>query len=235
MDYGTGRIADIIDSLEKTNGQLISDILASKKLDALCDAMQIAPSSLDNLMANNSPVLRTVKGHVFESFFDTLFRKNGYKVTEVGGDDSVDRIVNKHSLQLKTYTESGTKGEFVQFKTHKTHGAKSEKESLDYYHRVDHFADFLVGLISYNPLRIIFISRDELPKHPKSSDHILSPFTIRWKDHPGLNNFDRIGFQIKEADSGVISSQNEILPLTSSKVGVSSDVILNTILSKSNF
>lgn len=233
--YGTGRIGEIIAYLEQKHGCKIAEISADLKLSALCESMQISRGSFDRLIAENPPVLRTVKGHAFESFFDTLVRSNGFEIIEVGGDEAIDRIVNKHTLQLKTYTESGTKGNFVQYKTHKTHGAKSELESMDYYHRVAHFADYLVGLVSYNPLRILVLAKQEIPRHILSADHLLSPFSIDWTTHPGLNAFDRLGLKLVNLSAALPLHGGECLPLTSQRIGISSDIILNTILNEANF
>lgn len=235
MSYGNGRIGEIIKHLEATYGQAVKSLSSTIKLKALCENLQMSEQTFDRMISENSPVLRTVKGHVFESFFDYLLTENDIAVTEVGGDDAVDRIVNNHTLQLKTYTEAGTKGSLVQYKTHKTHGAKSEKESMDYYHSADHFADFLIGLISYDPLNLIVLSKDELPRHSKSPSHILSPFTINWEQHKGLNALNRIGVELKKTGFQTPKDKNELLPLTAKKIGIGSNIILNTILNTANF
>lgn len=235
MTYGTGRIGEVIAHLENTHKKKIEHIPAQAKLVALCESLQMAHTTFDRMISENSPVFRTVKGHAFESFFDELLRSNGYQVTEVGGDDAVDRIVSGKSLQLKTCTEAGTKGSNVQYKTHKTHGAKSEQESMDYYHKANHFADYLIGLVSYDPLRILVLEKSELPRHLHSKEHILSPFTLDWSHHKGLNAFNRIGVSLQNTTAAKPQPGREALPLTSKKLGISSDVILNTILNKANF
>lgn len=234
--YGTGRIGEIIDSIEFRHEKTVDEVSAETLLDELCNAMQISPKVLDDLIANNSPVLRTVKGHAFETFFDLLLEGVGVKTQVVGGDDEVDRVVNGHKLQLKTPTESGTKGDVVQYKTHKTHGAKSESESLDYYSTEESFADILVGLVSYKPLRLIFLDKDEIPRHPKSPKHLQSPFTINISNNPNLNNFGRIGItSAKDLVAEDFDVSNQLLPQTSAAIGVPSEVIIRTILSRSNF
>lgn len=237
VDYGTGRIKDIIDGLKAEHpGVPVRDIPAANKLHALCESLLLTSTQLDNLIVDNSPVMRTVKGHAFEAFFDQLMDDNQVGVTEVGGDDAVDRVVNTYKLQLKTPTLAGTKGKDVQYKTHKTHGAKSEKESVDYYHKKDHFADFLVGLVSYEPLKILVLRREELPNLTNSPDHILSPFTLTWDGHPALNDFSRIGIagQINHNNS-LIAGDNELLPRCAKLLNLNSNVILNTILNEANF
>ncbi len=233
--YGTGRIGDIIYSIESRYEKRIAEVLDQDLLQELCTAMQFSPKSLDDLIADNSPVMRTVKGHVFETFFDEILREGGYSSEVIGGDTEIDRVVHGKKLQLKTPTESGTKGNMVQFKTHKTHGAKSEMESMDYYSTVDHFADYLVGLISYEPLNILIMSPDELPRHKLSNKHIQSPFTVDWTKAKGLNAFDRIGVDFTKIKRFGQDTENELLPRTASKIGVDSGVILRTILSQSNF
>ena len=233
--YGTGRINEIISVLEYNHNARIKDIPLNCKLQALCEVLGLTNTQLDDMIIENSPVMRTVKGHAFETFFDDLIEGMGYSVSEVGGDQAIDRIVQGFNLQLKTPTLSGTRGSLVQYKTHKTHGAKSETESVDYYSRSDQFADFLVGLISYQPLNIIFIANHELPRSNISANHIKSPFTVNWQTHPGLNDFSRIGVHGQVQLSNLLPSGAEVLPRTSSFLNISSEVIIDTILKVSNF
>lgn len=235
MSYGTGRIGEIITHLEHANNQAVPKIGPDVKLQCLCDCLQMPAGVFDRMIVENSPVFRPVKGHVFESFFDTLLLANGYEVEEVGGDTPVDRKIGHHTLQLKTCTEAGTTSDIIQYKTHNTHGAKSEKESMDYYHNIDHFADFLVGLVDYNPLKILVLRKSDLPTHPRSRKHILSPFTVPINGNPALNAFDRIGLKLTKLSVGKNNPGAEVLPLTSAKLGITSDIILNTILKRSNF
>ena len=133
---------------------------------------------------------------------------------------------------------AGTKGDFVQFKTHKTHGAKSEQESMEYYHHIDHFATYLVGLISYEPYRVIFLNHEEIPRHQNDDKRILSPFTINWKTHNGLNNFNRIGIENIDLESNAHipkDSSKELLPLSSERLNLKSEIIVDTILNEGNF
>jgi hypothetical protein len=179
--------------------------------------------------------MRTVKGHAFESYFDELMESIDLPVTRIGGDDAVDRIVNDFTLQLKTPYVAGTKNGIVSFKTHKTHGAKSERESLDYYHDVRHFAEYLVGLISYNPLNILILHQSELPRHSLDENKILSPFGIEWRNHPGLNAWHRLGISVTPSTDKLLPTSTEQLPLTTRFLGMTSDVVVNTILSVENF
>jgi len=233
------RIEDIIDALTKKFGTSdLSRIPDMEKLDALCHAIGLSPSQLDDLISGNSPVMRTITGHVFEVFFDRLMKSNGMIVRTVGGDEAVDRIVNGLSIQLKTPTKSGTKGKMVMYKTHKTHGAKSETESEEYYHSKSSFPDLLVGLISYDPLRVLFLKRDSLPIHSSLKDRIKSPFTIEWRQHPGLNAWSELGLKtliVPDWAKSLRPGANEPLPKTASMIGLPSGFILDAILQKENF
>lgn len=235
--YGTGRIGEVIEGLKKLYKiESIAQLNTKQKLDILCDILQLSYKQFDRLIANNSPVYRTIKGHAFETIFDHLVINSGYNIKDVGGDKAVDRILNGKTLQLKTPTMAGTRNNIVQYKTHKTHGAKSERESLDYYHSKAEFADYLVGLVSYDPLRILILTRDELPTHPKDKKKILSPFGIRWDNHPGLNAFDRIGIEKLDLSAILkIDLSKELLPLSAKKFQVPTHIIIDTIFKETNF
>ena len=236
---GTGRIGEILSALRKVyKVESTRELTEQIKLDALLTALQLNASDFDNLIADNSPVFRTIKGHAFEIFFEYLVNSTGNKVIDVGGDGNVDLIVNDVKLQLKTPYLAGSKEGIVQFKTHKTHGAKSELESMDYYHNIDEFADLLVGLISYEPLNVIFLNKNEIPRHPKSEKHILSPFVVKWENHSGLNNFGRIGIDKIELSSLPYfpkDLKSELLPKSAQRLNLTTNIILDTILFESNF
>jgi len=233
--FGTGRIAELADGMEKAFGEQLANIPWQDKLQMLCSAMRISSRTLDETISKNSPVLRTVKGHAFETFFDKYLSDLGYVSEEVGGDTPIDRVINGLTLQLKTPTESGTNDSTVQYKTHKTHGAKSERESMTYYHTVEEFADFLVGLVSYLPLRILYLSRDELPRHRKSIRHIKSPFSVDWEHHPALNAVSRLGVTVDHQKPMAKRASEQKLPLTSEAIGVDTGVIVDTIVNRANF
>lgn len=237
--FGTGNISKIISYLKiKYSTTDITDIPTKEKLYALCEVVQLSFKEFDQLIAYNSPVLRTVKGHAFEVVFDYIIRENGYKVTEIGGDGGVDRIINGVTLQLKTPHAKGTKGYIAEYKTHKTHGAKSEKEGPDYYHSVNEFAEYFVGLISYNPFKIIFIDKNSLPKHPLYIDRINSPFQVNWDNNSGINNFGLVDINSISLDASSFAASNlhmELLPLSAKVTGLKTDVIVDTILKENNF
>jgi len=237
--YGTGRIGEIIKGLQIQHNVFdVTSLPEVVKLDALLDSLQLSSLEFDSLISENSPVFRTIKGHAFEAVFKFILTENEYNVLQLGGDNVVDLQVNEFTLQLKTPNMAGTNEKFVQFKTHKTHGAKSELESIDYYHDISHFADFLVGLISYEPFIVIFLNQDEIPRHKLNTLKILSPFSIEFKEHKGLNNFKRIGIETINLDSLThipkdFSTEN--LPKSSKKLNLKSEIIIDTILTDGNF
>lgn len=219
------------------NVSKITDIPTFEKVKFLCSLMDLSFDGFDSVLSENPPVFRTVKGHVFESYFDELLVLNGYISQEVGGDTSVDRIVNGHSLQLKTPYEAGTRGNIVQYKCHKTHGAKSEQESMSYYHSLEEFPDYLVGLISYNPQKILILHKSELPLvNTTEGNYILSPFKVDLSITHAVNAFSRLGIFIDPQSSLELQPHDsELLPKTSLKCGVTTEVIINTILNVNNF
>ncbi|WP_417260815.1 hypothetical protein [Celeribacter sp.] len=239
INFGTGRIGEIISYLKKKHNVEDATTLSEDiKLNALLDSLNLDVEDFDALIAENSPVFRTVKGHAFESVFKYILEENDYLAIQIGGDDAVDLMVNDFSLQLKTPNMAGTNSEYVQYKTHKTHGAKSEKESMGYYHGINHFADFLVGLITYEPLNILILNQNEIPRHPNDNNKIKSPFRIRWRNHKGLNNFERLGIKnidLKRNSHIPSNALLEVLPKSSSKLNLKSEIIIDTILTDGNF
>ncbi len=240
----SGRISDIINALKKHhNGQPMSRIPTKDKIDALCSALDLNYDEFDTLIADNSPVLRTVKGHCFEVAMEYILSQNKIESEDVGGDSDIDLLVNGHNLQLKTPNLGGTTDTEFEYKTHKTHGAKSELESMDYYHKVSDFADFFVGLISYKPFRVFIIPREKLPRHPKDNRYIKSPFKISLDGDnlftgksPYINAFHLLGINISQIRiSDIANATNELLPKSSMTIGVNSDIIVNTILREPNF
>lgn len=242
IKLNSGRIKEIINDLKNSySSESIASIDTKIKLDFICKVLQLSIEDFDNLLASHSAVFRTIKGHVFEAVFDLIIVNNGYDVVEVGGDKNIDRIVNDRTLQLKTpYVKKKINNliKRVAYKTHKTHGAKSEKESFSYYHSVADFPDYLVGLVSYKPLQILILSKDELPKHPANPQYILSPFEIEWNKHEALNNFSRLGIDNIDLNTQnylLTNLKTELLPLTCKELDLKTDVIINTILNENNF
>lgn len=216
----------------------ITDIPTENKVDFLCSLLDINAHGLDTIISSNPQVLRTVNGHSFEAYFDELLVLNGYSSEEMGGDTSIDRKVNNYTLQLKTPYKAGTTDTVVQYKCHKTHGAKSELESMNYYHSLSSFADFFVGLISYTPQKILILHKSQLPltHNIDNIDRIKSPFAIDLENTDGINAFQKLGLNIDPNSTMELApGEDEILPLTSKACGVNSEVIINTIINKSNF
>lgn len=239
-NINTGRITDIIKALKKhykTNN--LATISLSDRLDALCSVLNFSYDDFDSLIADHSEVLRPIKGLCFEVAFQRLLTSNGIECQDIGGDGDVDLQANGHDLQLKTPNMAGTKGNFCEYKTHKTHGAKSEKESKSYYHKVEDFADFFVGLISYSPFKVFIIPKEELPRYENDEHFIKSPFKINWKTgkyKKYVNAFHLLGFSLQKIDvTSISSSDKEFLPKTSYKIGLTTDIILTSILREENF
>lgn len=239
---GLGRIQNIIHALKTYyNVESISELSVEVKLKALCLSIGLNIKQFDSMIANNSPVLRTVKGHAFEVTFERILTYNNIQVSDVGGDSDIDLQVFGHTLQLKTPNLGGSTNTDFEYKTHKTHGAKSERESMDYYHKVDNFADFFVGLISYSPFRVFILPKEKLPKHPLDNKYIISPFKLSlsgglFEEESYVNAFNLLGITLNDFSlSSIINSNNELLPLTSSAIGIKTEIILDTILRECNF
>ena len=237
MKNNNGNIDSIILKIEEMGFRDVHNAPTEIKLSELCHSLQVAPVELDDIICENFPVLRTVKGHAFETFIDMSLLGHA-NISSVGGDSHIDRMINGRSVQIKTPYSRGSSGDYVSFKTNKTHGAKSEKESMDYYQDVDSFAEYLVGLVSYEPLNVLIMKRSELPLHKRCKGEgeirkIKSPFKIEWRTHPGLNAWHRLGI----SDINILSfySESELLPKTSSILNLNTDVVLNTVLSRENF
>ena len=214
-----------------------SDLTDEQKLNSLCESLCIDEKSLDEIIANSPEVSRTVKGHAFEIVFDKIMKKNGIECKDVGGDSDIDRSINGYSLQLKTPFVNGCSEDVVSYKTHKTHGAKSERESMDYYHRVSTFADYLVGLVRYDPFEVVIIPKEELPRVEGEDDFIQSPMFISLKDRNYINQYERLKIYGKVFASKelVVPSENEILPLSSELMKIKSDYILEAVFKTENF
>jgi len=235
----TGRIDEIIALIKEFyQTDSLYSIPTMDKLAVLCFALQININQLDILLSSNPQTVRTIKGHAFEIVFDRLMAANDVPVSEVGGDANIDRLINGLSLQLKTPTVQGSSDSQVVYKTHKTHGAKSEQESMSYYSRVDEFADYLVGLVSYDPFKVVFIDRENLPRIETNANYIQSPFTFDLiENSEAINKFDAIGVGRFNVPSDFFSfdSSKELLPLTAKSLGLKTDIIVDSILRESNF
>lgn len=232
-----GRIREIYDVAENYFDKAPQDLPAEIKSMILCDVMRIELSDLDEIIYSHSEVSRTIKGHAFEVAFDAMMNINGVKCVEIGGDSDIDRMINDCSLQLKTPYVNGCSDGIVSYKTHKTHGAKSEVESIDYYHRVSDFADYLVGLVSYNPFKVLIVPKSDLPRTKNSINHIESPMYLKSDNPLWLNNFSQLSINNEMIfPSELLSVQDdECLPLSSGLLNLKSDYILRAIFIKDNF
>ena len=234
----TGRIGEIISkACEYYNVSRITQLTDKQKLDFLCATSQIDSTSLDEIVANSPEVMRTVKGHTFEVVFEKMMALNNITCDDIGGDSDVDLVVNGISTQLKTPFINGCSDDVMSYKTHKTHGAKSEQESMDYYHKVSDFADYLIGLVSYTPFEVVIIPKDELPTVPSNADYIQSPMYISIKQRNYINQFNRLNIykQLLFPQEEITVSDSEILPLSANAISVKSEFILNSIYRPENF
>ncbi len=232
-----GRISEIIDITEKFFHQKASDLPPEIKADVLCFVMCITRDDLDEVIATHSEVSRTIKGHAFEVVFDSMMAINGIPCIEIGGDMDIDRIINKYTLQLKTPYVNGCSENIVSYKTHKTHGSKSQIQSIDYYHKVEDFADYLIGLVSYEPFRVLIVPKESLPRVDGYPEYIQSPMYLRANDKQTINNFEQLGIQKSMYfPTNLLTPEiNESLPISSRLLHLKSDYILRAIFIKENF
>lgn len=235
----SGRISEIYNLAEEYFNCPPSDLNPEIKLEILCTVMNITPHDLDAIIAYHPQVSRTIKGHAFEVAFDTMMLYNGIDCKEIGGDTDIDRIINGATLQLKTPFMNGCNYEkgIVSYKTHKTHGAKSLTESIDYYHKVSDFADYLVGLVTYEPFQVLIVPKEDLPRVKRSQAYIQSPMYLDFLSSNKLNNFRQLGItQSMEFPSHLLTlDDDECLPAASNYLHLKSDFILRSIFIKDNF
>lgn len=234
----TGRIAEIGQAACSYYGaSKYNDLSAEQKLEALCCALSVDAESLDSIINNHSEVKRTVKGHAFEIVFEKMMRHNHIACNDIGGDGDVDLIVNGIETQLKTPYVKGCSDGVVSYKTHKTHGAKSEQESYDYYHKVADFADYLIGLISYNPFQVIIKNKNNLPRVPGHDEYIQSPMFLDISQQQDVNNFKQLGItqELVFPQSLIVLDDKELLPSSSMDLEIKSEYILTAIFRPENF
>ena len=233
----TGKIAEINAVAEKFYHVKPVNLPPEEKLKILCTVMQISAGDMDEIISKQSQVERTIKGHTFEVLFDLVMQHNGVKCEEIGGDTDYDRAVHGHTLQLKTPYMGGCSEGIVSYKTHKTHGAKSQEESFDYYHRVESFADYLVGLVSYQPFELMIVPKEKLPRVEDHTEYIASPLYLPLENSPWKNNFAQLGIDqdLKFLDEPLKPGENECLPQTSAWIDLKSDYVLRAIFIERNF
>ena len=214
----------------------ISGIRTEDKLDALCIAAGISRDEMDEMIASNSPAIRTIKGHAFEVIFSKILQINDIPHDEIGGDSDIDFSILGNTLQLKTPYVNGCSEHVMAYKTHKTHGAKSESESMGYYHLASDFADYLVGLIEYDPFQVFIIPRKDIPRHPDDHRFLDSPVYIDLDEDRYINNFKQLGISEDIMYPPIVNlGRRELLPLTAEKIGVRSNYIIDAIYRPENF
>lgn len=214
----------------------VAGIRTEDKLDALCIAEGISRQEMDEMIANNPPAIRTIKGHVFEVIFSKILQINDIPHVDIGGDTDVDFEILGHSLQLKTPYVNGCTPTAMAYKTHKTHGAKSESESVGYYQLAEAFADYLVGLISYDPFTVFVIPNQDIPRLPSDPRYLASPFLFGFDREEYINNFHQLGINDDIMYPQIINLGNrELLPMTAELIGVRSNYIIDAIFVPNNF
>jgi hypothetical protein len=200
--------------------------------------IKVTADEFDQFLSTTPHILRSVRGHAFEVWFDRELRERGSQIDKVGGDDVVDRIYNGITLQLKTPYWNGTKdGELVQYKMHKTHGA--ERQPLCYY-KPEEFADFLVAMHPTNGVYICpknsIPTRGDISPRLKYPEYISDPLPFDW-DSEWLNRYDLLGIEIDEPPMISEHSEQEssLLPKTIAKIGFTDYDIIHSILDDGNF
>lgn len=232
-----GRIDEIIELSERFFRKKATDLSPEIKADILCSVMRITRTDLDQVIARHSEVSRTIKGHAFEVVFDSMMSINDIPCMEIGGDTDIDRVINEHTLQLKTPYVNGCSEGIVLYKTHKTHGAKSQTESVDYYHKIEDFADYLIGLVSYEPFAVLIVPKERLPRVAGYPEYIESPMYLKIDDPLTNNNFQQLGITktMYFPTNLLTPGHNECLPVSSMLLQLKSDYILRAIFIKDNF
>ena len=233
----SARIEDITNCIcNYFNVRSVLGIRTEDKLDALCIAAGISRNEMDEMIAGNPPAIRTIKGHAFEVIFSKILQINDIPYDEIGGDSDYDFSILGNTLQLKTPYVKGCTENVMAYKTHKTHGAKSESESMGYYHLAADFADYLVGLIRYDPFQVFILPREAIPRHRTDSQYLASPIHINLDDNSFINNFHQLGIHEDIMYPPIVNlGRNELLPQTAEKIGVRSNYIIDAIYKPENF
>ena len=205
----------------------------------LLDAIKTTATEFDDFCSTQPHILRDLRGHAFEVWFDELMTRSGHDCMKVGGDDVVDRRLSGHTLQLKTPFWNGTvQGEVVQYKMHKTHGSEKYPDVL--YLPLE-FAEFFVGLHPDGGLIIcpanVLTTRQQLNPNLPWGEYIADPVPFDWNT-PWLNRYDLLGIdRTKLVFPDPPTS--DILPKISRAIGhlqIIGDLqIIKAIMSEENF
>jgi len=216
---------------------LLSDV-EKNRYSTLLASIRVGVSEFDEFLSNSPHILRSLRGHAFEVWFDREMAGRGYLLDRVGGDTVVDRKFNTISLQLKTPWWNGTiENEVVQYKMHKTHG--SERKPLCYYKKSE-FADFLVALHPRNGVIICpkkkLKTRGEISSRLNYKEYIADPLPFEW-DTEWLNRYELLGMEVAEPPALADHTKEEcsLLPKTILEIGFMDYDIVHAILDKSNF
>jgi hypothetical protein len=201
------------------------------------ELVRMTPTEFDTFCSKTPHILRSLRGHAFEVWFDDLMRLSGYECKKKGGDNVVDRVLNNHTLQLKTPYEIGTtNGEQVAYRMHKTHGAETYPDAL---YRQSEFADYLVGWHPDKTKGLVICpsknlkTRAEINPKLKWGEYIADPVPFEWNT-PWLNRWDLLGVDKTRLVFPDVES-NKILPKTSRAVGFSDIEIIRAVVSRENF
>lgn len=208
------------------------------RFDVLLKSIHVEIGDLDTFLSTTPHIYRNLRGHAFEVWFDRQMKERGVAVMSIGGDDVVDRVVNSHTLQLKTpYIRGTVTGTVVGYRMHKTHGKEVKP---DCYYLKEEFADYIVGL--HPTLGVIICPRDRLPTRKDVSvqldypEYLADPMPFAWKSE-WLNRYDLLGVDI--TDPPIISEhaaqEAELFPQLIAKIGFTDYDIVHAILDERNF
>lgn len=209
-----------------------------QQLKALLLTIHISLEELDTFIAETPHIYRSIRGHAFEVWFDREMAERGIAVSKVGGDDVVDRVLNGHTLQLKTPFRNGTKeGVLVSYKMHKTHGAEIKPFC---FYKKEEFADFFVGMHPSSGViicpRAALKTRSDVNPRLDYGEYISDPLPFDWQTE-WLNRYDLLGIEVKNPPlpSDHSSSEVRLFPKLIEKIGFTDYDIVKSLLDEANF
>ena len=199
------------------------------------ETIKMTVPEFDEFCSSQDYIVRSIRGHAFEVWFDELMSRSGYNCRIVGGDEVVDRVLNGHTIQLKTpYLRGTIEKQQISFRMHRTHGREKHPEAL---YLPAEFADFLVGLHPDGGLVICpateLTRRAALNPNLKWGEYIADPLPFEWNT-PWLNRFDLLGVA-KDRLVFLTTTTGTVLPKLSEAVGFGDAEIIKAIMSKENF
>jgi len=190
---------------------------------------------LEEFILENSHIWRPIRGHCFETWFDKLMKKLGHKIEPVGGDDTVDRVLNGKTLQLKTPYNNGTKKDVrVSFALHKTHGLEKRPHNL---YKPETFADFLIG--QHPDGSIIICPKDQIPTNAEFPgrawpEYLADPVSFEWNTK-WKNRFDLLGIKLDKIPDLANEEENKLFPKIGKETDLTDFEIVMTIMQPENF